>query len=76
MLRGRIHLPGGQDLRDFGGTADSGTVDPGQGSRGAGSQRRLLRIRKIIQQPEVNTVFEAYSVRPRIVGLSLKLSLN
>jgi iron complex outermembrane recepter protein len=36
----------------------------------------LANDRKIIQQPEVNTVFEAYTVRPRTVGLRLKLSLN
>ncbi|HTV95410.1 MAG TPA: TonB-dependent receptor [Steroidobacteraceae bacterium] len=35
--------------------------------------KNLGNDRKIIQQPEVNTVFEAYTVRPRTVGLTLKL---
>jgi outer membrane receptor protein involved in Fe transport len=38
--------------------------------------KNLANDRKIIQEPEVNTVFEAYTVHPRIVGLTLKLHLN
>lgn len=38
--------------------------------------KNLGNDRKIIQQPEVNTVFEAYTVRPLTVGLSGKLHLN
>ena len=35
--------------------------------------KNLANDRKIIQQPEVNTVFEAYTVRPRTIGVTLKL---
>ena len=35
--------------------------------------KNLANNRKIIQQPEVNTVFEAYTVRPRTVGVTLKV---
>jgi outer membrane receptor for ferric coprogen and ferric-rhodotorulic acid len=38
--------------------------------------KNLGNDRKIIQQPEINTVFEAYTVHPRTVGLTLKLWLN
>jgi outer membrane receptor protein involved in Fe transport len=38
--------------------------------------KNLGNDRKIIQQPEVNTVFEAYTVHPRTVGLTLKLRMN
>jgi len=38
--------------------------------------RNLANDRKIIQEPEVNTVFEAYTVRPRTVGVTLKLRLQ
>jgi iron complex outermembrane receptor protein len=38
--------------------------------------KNLGNDRKIIQQPEVNTVFEAYTVRPRTVGLTLKLRFD
>jgi iron complex outermembrane receptor protein len=38
--------------------------------------KNLANDRTIIQQPEVNTVFEAYTVRPRTVGLTLKLRFN
>jgi outer membrane receptor protein involved in Fe transport len=38
--------------------------------------KNLANDRKIIQQPEVNTVFEAYTVRPRTAGLTLKVWLN
>jgi outer membrane receptor protein involved in Fe transport len=38
--------------------------------------KNLANDRKIIQQPEVNTVFEAYTVRPRTIGLSLTLRLE
>jgi iron complex outermembrane recepter protein len=34
--------------------------------------KNLTNDRKIIQQPEVNTVFEAYTVHPRVVGVSVK----
>jgi outer membrane receptor protein involved in Fe transport len=34
--------------------------------------KNLANDRKIIQQPEVNTVFEAYSVHPRVIGVTLK----
>jgi iron complex outermembrane receptor protein len=36
----------------------------------------LANDRKIIQQPEVNTVFEAYTVRPRTVGVTLKVRIQ
>ena len=35
--------------------------------------KNLANDRTIIQQPEVNTVFEAYTVRPRTVGVTLKV---
>ena len=38
--------------------------------------KNLGNDRKIIQQPEVNTVFEAYTVRPRTVGLTFKLRFD
>jgi hypothetical protein len=38
--------------------------------------KNLANDRKIIQQPEVNTVFEAYTVHPRVVGVTAKLNLN
>jgi outer membrane receptor protein involved in Fe transport len=38
--------------------------------------KNLGNDRKIIQQPEVNTVFEAYTVRPRTVGLTLKVRFD
>ena len=34
--------------------------------------RNLANDHKIIQQPEVNTVFEAYTVHPRTIGVSFK----
>jgi len=34
--------------------------------------KNLANDRKIIQQPEVNTVFEAYTVHPRVIGVSVK----
>jgi outer membrane receptor protein involved in Fe transport len=33
--------------------------------------KNLGNDRKIIQQPEVNTVFEAYTVHPRVIGVSV-----
>jgi iron complex outermembrane recepter protein len=38
--------------------------------------KNLGNDRKIIQQPEVNTVFEAYTVRPRTIGLTFRLHFN
>jgi outer membrane receptor protein involved in Fe transport len=38
--------------------------------------KNLGSDRKIIQEPEVNTVFEAYTVRPRTVGVTFKLRFN
>lgn len=38
--------------------------------------KNLSNDHKIIQQPEVNTVFEAYTVRPRTVGITVKLHLQ
>ena len=38
--------------------------------------KNLGNDRKIIQEPEVNTVFEAYTVRPRTVGVTFKLRLD
>jgi hypothetical protein len=38
--------------------------------------KNLGNDRKIIQEPEVNTVFEAYTVRPRTVGVTFKLRFN
>ena len=38
--------------------------------------KNLANDRKIIQQPQVNTVFEAYTVRPRTAGLTLKVWMN
>jgi outer membrane receptor protein involved in Fe transport len=38
--------------------------------------KNLANDRKIIQQPEVNTVFEAYTVHPRVVGLNVVYKLN
>jgi iron complex outermembrane receptor protein len=35
--------------------------------------KNLGNDRKIIQEPEVNTVFEAYTVRPRTVGVTFKM---
>ncbi len=35
--------------------------------------KNLGNDRKIIQEPEVNTVFEAYTVRPRTVGVTFKI---
>jgi iron complex outermembrane receptor protein len=48
----------------------SKTVDLGLYAKNLGNDR------KIIQQPEVNTVFEAYTVRPRTVGLTLKVRFD
>jgi len=38
--------------------------------------KNLGNDRKIIQEPEVNTVFEAYTVRPRTVGVTFKLRFD
>jgi iron complex outermembrane receptor protein len=38
--------------------------------------KNLANDRKIIQEPEVNTVFEAYTVRPRTVGVTFKMRFD
>jgi outer membrane receptor protein involved in Fe transport len=38
--------------------------------------KNLSNDRKIIQQPEINTVYEGYTVRPRTVGITVKLRLD
>lgn len=38
--------------------------------------KNLGNDRKIIQQPEINTVFEGYTVRPRTVGILAKVRFN
>ena len=58
-----------------------GVLNSSLGFTGSGYEvtayaKNLGNDRKIIQQPEVNTVFEAYTVHPRTVGLTLKLWLN
>jgi outer membrane receptor protein involved in Fe transport len=70
------------------GTANPNYLNPGYGVLNAslGYSGKLLSLsvyaknlandRKIIQQPEVNTVFEAYTVHPRVVGVTAKLNLN
>jgi iron complex outermembrane recepter protein len=36
--------------------------------------KNLLNDQTIIQTPEINTVYEGYTVHPRVIGVSLKAS--
>jgi outer membrane receptor protein involved in Fe transport len=70
------------------GTANPNYLNPGYGVLNASLEfsgrlldvsiyaKNLANDRKLIQQPEVNTVFEAYTVHPRVVGITAKLNLN
>ena len=70
------------------GTANPNYQNPGYGVLNASLEfsgklldfsiyaKNLANDRKLIQQPEVNTVFEAYTVHPRVVGITAKLNLN
>ncbi len=79
-----------ESYNDFTGTynANPNYHNPGYGVLNAGMgvagrrfelsayAKNLNNDRKIIQQPEINTVYEGYTVRPRTVGVTLKLRFD